>query len=377
MTLIVRYKDLSRLYDVIPIMRSEVYGAASEKLSKEEKKLRKELGRSPRWYEMLFYSLAFSSSLSGVIYLAALIFNAGRIISENAKENMDNVYRIANDMSENVSEKIPVSIPPVIIILLLILAGTWLFSFVSNLLRYCGFSIKKSETTLCVRTGLLTKRIFCIDIKKINYIDIRQNFFMKIFHVGSVNINCSGYGASKFEHPVLLPMLTRSKINMLLEQLGTEKQICDNEIRPEKWSFWSYISIPFYLLSLMLTADYITAKLFPDIANIIMFIAIMEVIPMVWFMIVKVLAFFTTGAALKDSYSCIRYSRFFMFHILLVDNDRPVKIQVFQDAIDEKIHRARLDLYFTSEKPKANKIKGLNINDAKIIIRKYEQAAKK
>ena len=377
MTLVVRYRELDRLYRAIPITRHETSGPSEIRLPKEEKIKQKALRRNPKWYEMLIYSFAFSSSLSGVIYLSALIFNAGRLISEPARENMDNVYKIANDMSENVSEKIPISIPPFIMILLLILAATWLFSFVSNLLRYCGFSIKKDDASLSIRTGVLTKRIFHIDIKKINYIDVRQNFLMKIFHVGSVNINCSGYGTSPFEHPVILPMLTRSKINTLLRQLGMEKQISDREIKPENLAFWSYISIPFYLLSLMLTADFIAAKMFPDIAHIIMFIALMEVIPMVWFMIVKTLAFFTTGIAPKENYSCVRYSRFLVFHILLVDNDRVVKTQIFQDAIDEKINRARLDLYFTSEKPMANKIKGLNVRDAKYIIKVFEQAAKK
>ena len=362
MTLLVKHRHAIRLYRKLPMLRTKHHRTSISR---------------PKWYVMFLYSFAFSSSLSGVIYLAALVFNAGRIISEPARENMDNVYRIANDVSENVSEKMHGNIPPVIIILLFIIAGAWLFSFVSNLLRYGGFYIKKNDNSLRIRTGIFTKHIFHINREKINYIDIRQNFLMKIFRVGSVNINCSGYGTSDLEHPVLLPILRQKRINELLKMLDMDKEICPRDTRPEKMAFWSYISIPFYLLVLMLAADFAAAKMFPHIADITMFIALMEVVPMVWFMTVKAAAFFTTGIAFRKDYCCVRYSRFLVYHTLLVDKNRLVKIQTFQDIIDEKWDRTRLDLYFTSEKTMANKIKGLNVNDAKKVIREFEQAVGK
>ena len=365
MSLLVPQKQLISIYRKLPKLKMDSPGERS-------------LDLRPKWYAMLLYSLAFSSSLSGVIYIGALVVNTWKMISEPARENMNNFYRIASNVSENVSERTALSIPPAIIIIIGILAATWLLSFLSNILRYCGFNIVKDKVSLRVSTGVLTKRTFLIYPEKINYIDLRQNFLMKLFGIYSVNINCSGYGTSRLENPVLIPMLTRSKVNRLLEHLDIDMKLHDRETKPEPLAFWSYISQPIYIMILMLAADFITLHFFPKLTEAMMFIIVMQVIPVFWFVIVKTAAFFTTGIAFRDNYCCVRWSRFLAFHTILAYQEKLVKIQVFQDVLDEKFcgGRSRLDLYFSSEKPRVNKIKGLKKTDAERVIREFETHSK-
>ena len=325
----------------------------------------------PKSSTLVFFSFVFSSSVSGVIYLATLLFHTGRVINGIMKKDLPDVVKIANNVSEDMSERVPLEIPPVIMILLFLLIGTWLFSFVSNILRYSGFVMKKNRDMLRVVSGAVTKRVYHIMPKKINYIDIRQNFLMKIFNISSIHINCSGYGKNKYEMPVLLPILTKEQTNHSLEILGFDKYVTSRKVKPEKLAFWSYINIPCCLAIGAVIAAYVTAHFFPQISHILTLAVILADIPLLWLIIVKMAAFATTGITMEDDFCCIRYSRFFAFHTILADKNKLVKVQIFQDVIDEKIGRCRLDFYFDSETAKANKVKGLNIKDAKKIIEKF------
>lgn len=356
MSLLVKRKDLKMLQKRFPEMRL---------------KGRKIFEFKPKWYTIVFFSFIFSSSLSGVVYLATFIFQAGRIVSDLMQMELSNVFEIANNVSENVSTRVSVEIPPAALILGFVLIGTWLFSFISNILRYSGFFMKKDVHILRVVSGVLTKRIYHIMPQKINYVDVRQSLFMKIFGISSVNISCSGYGRSKYELPVLLPILTKNQTNKALDLLDFNKQLTDRSVKPERLSLWSYISIPTYFGVGIPLAAYIASGYFPGISHILFSISVLAEIPLIWLIVVKIVAHFTTGITVEDNFCCIRYSRFYAFHTILADKSKLVKIQIFQDVIDEKIGRCRMDFYFNSELTKVNKVKGIKIGDAKKIIEKF------
>lgn len=357
LSLLVKAKDLKILQKRLPEM---------------ELKNRKIFEFKPKWYTIVFFSFVFSSSLSGAVYLSAFIFQSGRIIRDIMEQELTDMYKIANEISENVSAKASMEIPPIALILGVIVVGTWIFSFISNIFRYSGFVMKKDTHILRVISGFITKRVYHIIPDKINYVDIRQSLLMKIFNISSVNISCSGYGRSKYELPVLLPILTKSQTNKALDLLGFEQYLTDIKTRPERLSLWSYISVPTFFVCTIPIAAYIISKNFSMISQIVLFIAIMAEIPFIWLIIVKIVAHFTTGITVKENFCCIRYSRFYAFHTILVDKSKLVKIQVFQDVIDEKIGRCRLDFYFNSEVKKVNKVKGLKLKDAKKIIEMFE-----
>ena len=358
MSLLVKRRDFKTLQKRLPEMKKEG---------------RKIFEFKPKWYTIIFFSFVFSSSLSGVLYLATLIFQAGRIVSDLMQTELSNVYEIANNVSENVSTKVPVEIPPIALILGFLVVGTWLFSFISNILRYSGFIMKKDVHILRVVSGAITKRVYHIIPKKVNYVDLRQSLIMKIFSISSVNISCSGYGRSKYELPVLLPILTKDQTNKALDMLDFNKYLVNRSVKPERMSFMSYIGVPTFFAVSIPVVSFIISKIFPGIAHVLPSIAFMAEIPFIWLIIVKIVAHFTTGITVEDDFCCIRYSRFYAFHTILADKSKLVKIQVFQDVIDEKIGRCRLDFYFNSELTKVNKVKGLKIKDAKKIIEKFEQ----
>lgn len=354
--------------DLSMLLHRDELKKIQRKLPKIVRKEKKTFTLSSKWYKIIFFSFVFSSSLSGAVYVSALIFNAGRIVMEAMRDDWSEMYRIANDVSENMSEGVPVDIPPIAIILMFIVLGTWLLSFIINIFRYSDFVMKKDTHIMRIISGAFTRRIFNIIPEKINYLDLRQSFITKLFRVSSLNISCSGYGKGKNELPVLLPLLTQREANDALDMLGFKKYLVRRKVRPVKSSVISYISIPLTAAAVIFAAGRLTVYFLPQLSNIMFFVVLILEIPFIWLTIVKLYAHATTGVTVEDDFCCIRYSRFFAYHTILADKNKLVKIQIFQSLINKKTGTCRLDFYFNSEKTRAHKVKELRVEDAQKII---------
>lgn len=353
MSLLVRRSDLRWISKAIP--QSEHHSG------------KKSLVIQPKWFAIVFFSLVFSSSLSGVVYLAALLFQSGRFAHEIIEQEMGDMIKFAN----TVSAKFTLSIPPAAVLLGILIIVAWLFSFISNMFRYAGFKMKKESGTLKVRMGVGTVRQYHIVPPKINYVDLRQNLVMKLFKTSSVNISCSGYGNEKNELPVLLPILNRRQANRALDLIGFRKYVVKRKSRVSKQAVISYLGLPSLAAFLIPVVSDIIVYFYPTLKDLFYFIKFMGEIPVIWMFVVKTIALMTSGVTIEDDFCCLRYSRFYAFHTILADNDKLVKIQIVQDPIGEKIGRCRMDFYFSSESSKSKKLKGVKIEDALKIIEHF------
>lgn len=355
--------------DMTIMVRRDDFKLIQKKLPKIRHAEKKTFKFRPKWHSILFFSFVFSSSLSGALYISTLIFSAGRIAVDLMREEIADVYKAANDVSQNVSDNIPMEIPPIVIILIAIVLGTWLLSFFSNIFRYYDFVMKKDGHIMRIVSGAFTKRVFHIMPRKINYLDLRQSFITKSFNKSSLNINCSGYGKDKNELPVLLPILAKNEINEALEMLGFNKHMVKRAFKPQKRAFMTYIGVPLLIAGMILAAGLVTYRLLGQLRDIMPFITVFLEVPVCWLIIVKLRAFFTTGITIEDDFCCIKYSRFYAYHTILADTSKLVKVQVIQNFIDKRIGRCRMKFNFSSEKAKSHYIKGIGIKDALKIIR--------
>lgn len=357
--------------DMTFLVHRDEFKKLQRKLPKIKTGEKKSFKYRAKWYNIVFFSFVFSSSLSGAVYIAALIFNAGRIFTDLMKEDLNDMYKIADNVSRNVSAGTHVDIPTPALILGFIVIGTWLLSFVANLFRYSDFIIKKDTHIMRIISGAFTRRVYHIMPEKINYLDLRQSFITKLFRVSSLNISCSGYGNGKNELPVLLPVLTRNQADEALEMLEFNKYLVKRKVKPMKTSVMSYVGQPLTAVAVVLLLSLFFIRFFPQFAHIAKYIAVILEIPFIWLVIVKLYAYMTTGITVEDDFCCIRYSRFYAFHTIMADRSKLVKIRMFQDIIDKKTGKCRLDFYFCSEKPRVHKVKGLSVKDAQKIIEQF------
>ncbi|WP_432667158.1 PH domain-containing protein [Wukongibacter baidiensis] len=113
---------------------------------------------------------------------------------------------------------------------------------VRNMLRYSGFQIRIEPKTLKIRYGLLEKKNYSFDRRKIKGIHIKQSMLMQWFHKYTIEIESIGYGDEGNEKAVLYPYCNEEvKVQILNELLPSIHQDSGVIHRPPQKSFIHFI----------------------------------------------------------------------------------------------------------------------------------------
>lgn len=306
---------------------------------------------------ILIFSAFFSSSFSGIAYIATFFFQAGEIARDIIQTSIDII-------SAETSKFIIAKIPPIIWGIIIFLLVTWGISFIVNLFRYSGFSIKHDSDIIEVKCGCFTKRRFNIFMKKINYIDIRQNIIMKLFRVMSINISCSGYGLGTKNLPVLVPLITKKTLNENLSDIVHARFSISKQYKPKKTSFWQYIWMPTITAVLILPVTSLITYFFPPFHELAVFVTIMSEIPAVWMIIIKITDLCTSGITFNNGYIQINYSKRFTFHTVITEPEKVAKFYIKQSPFQKIFKKCTVCIYFGNENYVKHTVKAIPIDDA-------------
>lgn len=309
----------------------------------------------PTALSIILFSIFFSSGFSGTIYIAALFFHGGNIARDIISRSLTTI----TEETEKHTEKFIYKIPDAAVVIAVFFLSAWLLSFIINLLRYSRFELKSDDKYLYTSYGVFTKRAYTVFPSQINYIDIRQNLIMKIFGAVAVHISCSGYGAGKHSLPVLHPVHNQKKMSSIYGTIGIA-EIAPNEYRPKWTGLWQHIWQPTLIGAGLIPMYYITMYFFPDFYGLTKFSVFMLEIPAVWFVIVKIAAFFTSGIAIYDDKILVRCCKWSKFHTLIVDRSKIIKVELEQTIFQKIGKRCSVSLWFEGEKHIKYKVKAFD-----------------
>ena len=318
----------------------------------------------PKSLNVLFFSLVFSSSMYGAIYIVLFFFQLGSV----SRDLIEHEFRdTLSQLTNEVSSIIAFNIPRKAIYLSVLIGVSWALSFIVNILRYAGFKLEKHSRYFKVSMGAVTLRNYYILSDKINYVDMRQTLLMKLFHRSALNINCAGYGNIKSELPVLVPVINSKTVHDALELLNFRHGKVKRTARANRAAVMTFLGLP---LTFLLGIPLLMVLLFhwtPKFADLILPFAFFAEIPAILMTIIKINALLETNVTIEDEFIYLHYTRFFTFHTVVVDRKKLVKLQIIQNPVQKKLGRCRIDFYFSSGVPKKNKLYGMNIKDAKRI----------
>ncbi|MGN1411271.1 MAG: PH domain-containing protein [Oscillospiraceae bacterium] len=319
----------------------------------------------PKFWHTLFFSFVFSSTLSGAIYIFVFFFHTGDVLEQFLQHSVIDEF---NTVTENVSKILMLNVSPIFVSISLLIAFSWLMSFIRNVLRYTKFRIRKNSFGVFINTGIFTKRNYKIVSERVNYLDLKQNFITKIFKFTSINVDCSGYGYKKDEIPVFIPIMSRKNSQKTISALMPTMKIYPNNYKPRWTNLWRYTYKAVLLIVGFFILYFILNYFFPNAKSIIDFIIIMAEIPSVWYLIISVISLFTTGFSLVDNQLCIRYSRGFSFHTILVSDIKLAKISVTQTIFQKFSETYNISFYITTEKKQKHKVMGISKSAIKSIV---------
>lgn len=310
----------------------------------------------PNFWHTFFFSFIFSSTLTGAIYIFVFLFKAGSIVEQFLQRSVIDEF---NMVTETVTEKLMLNVSPIFVGLSLIIAFSWILSFITNIIRYTNFKIKKNSHGVFIRTGVLTKRRYKICENMVNYTDLCQSFWTKIFKFVSINVNCSGYGSTNEEIPVFIPIMSRKNCQDTISAIMPNMKIYPNNYKPRWTNFWRYTYKSIIPCVLVVMVYLVGIYFLPSATSVIRFITLMLELPLIWYLIISIISLFTTGFSLKDNQLCIRYSKGFSFHTILVSDIKIAKVSITQTIFQKYSDTYNITFYLTTEQSQGHKVMGM------------------
>ena len=311
---------------------------------------------------ILLFSAFFSSGFSGMIYIAAFFFKGGDIAHDIINMSLNTL----TEETEKLADSFIIHIPSAAIVVGVFFIGAWVLSFFVNFFRYSGFEADADEKCLKVMCGIFNRKEFRIRTAHINYTDLRQNMIMKITGSVAVNISCAGYGAEKNHMPLLMPVTFEKNIGKNFEKVGVSGGV-KTEYCPPIRGLWQYIWEPTLIFLFMLPVSGYISAIFPRLSELIFFFTIMIEIAAVWFIIVKIMAFLTSGITIFDDKIMVRCCKWTGFHTVIAERSKIVKIRL-QQSLPQKINkRCTVTLCFGGEEHSRFKVKALRVCDVNAI----------
>ncbi len=322
------------------------------------------------WYVLLFSAL-FSSSFSGAFYLAILISQSGRIISDIWEEVGGD--RLIEDAADRAS-RIFSGIPRIGLVIGIIILACWLISFGHNLLRYSRFRVKLSGEFLSIHMGVINRRHIYLRDNDIIFSDLRQNLFMKIFGAVSLHIRCPGYGGRYDTLPVLIPLARQKQSWELLSNLHARGSLSAPmySARPRAIRLWSFIWKPFMGLAIVGFLLWGGLMLFEQFRGIIIFFAVLMILPLAWFLVIKIVSCFTQVLSMNATYVSMRFSHGFMFHTITVRRARIVRVDIIQTPIQKAFGCCHLYLIMQGTRRCRYKLTAMPEEAARLFVKQIQ-----
>lgn len=328
-----------------------------QKISEKESSTKPVFSYQPRKINLVIFSLLFSSTLSGVILFAALIIQSSRIIGRELEERFFSVL-------SSYARYLTVRLPRYVVIVAMVVILGWLYSFTLNILRHWKFNITRSDRTLIINSGIITKRFHMLSVDKINYVDIQQSLTMKLFGICSVHIHCSGYGKSRREIAALIPITTLSEVEKTVGLLLPELAPPDTELKPRLKNIMRFLWPPIWLCVGIPAVCAVLMYFFPGWSEIIRFVGIIAEIPSLWLLIVKVASAFTTGIGADYSFAVFSYCKLYKFHTVIVDRSKISKVSLYQTPMQVIAKNCSLKFNTHGESSVTHRIKNFPLSKA-------------
>ena len=296
----------------------------------------------PRQLYVTALSAILSNSFAGVVFMATLISTSGQILGKEIQDRIVGTF-------EQVAKDFAFGIPPFAAAVTYVILGGWLVAFILNLIRHKNFYVRRFNNNLYIHSGIFTNRSYSLDMKSVNYLEIRQSVLTKILGLHTAFLHCAGFGKDKTDVSAVIPAVTRREFRRTLEMLLPEFTISPRQAKPNLGSIFKFIIDPFWPCLLLPLATWWLCRLYPDWDSLIGFIGLMVSLPAYWWMILRIADFSTSGIGFDGSCYTLRYSTGFYLHTVVIPKDKIVSLRVRQSILQRPDDRCDVIIHTRAE----------------------------
>lgn len=310
--------------------------------------------------DLIIFSLLFSSTLSGIIFMGTFFIQGSKLVGERLEQEF---FSAINNVTEAV-KIVAKEATPFSVALTMVVGAGWLLSFMINLLRHIRFAIHRRGANIVIENGYFSRWKYYVNSSKINYADLRQNLLMKAAKIMSVHVSCTGYGKSRNEIPVFVPVTTRRRVMSTMEMMLPDFTLSNITLKPKRTYVMAYIWLPLVFMVGVPLGAIAAIRFFPDWSGAIKFLAVMLEIPSVYLLAVKIAARLITGIGSEEETLTIRYCRAYQFHTVIVPKVRVAYIKIRRTPFQRVSGCCDVVIYTRGERVQGHRIRGIRFTEA-------------
>ncbi len=147
------------------------------------------------------------------------------------------------------------------IFLLLGFLLAWIVAVIGMMLKYAGFTLKKTDKDLIITRGLLEKKQITIPFKRIQGIRISENIIRQPFRLATVHLESAGGSAGESGGSIMImPLIKKDRIKETLSPHLQDYQFIDEFIPAPRRSLKRYLFRGFVIALPVLTAPVVIFK---------------------------------------------------------------------------------------------------------------------
>lgn len=164
-----------------------------------------------------------SSAFTGMLVAVPVINRAGNLLGIGISDML--IHEL-----NHISNQVKTYFPPVVNTITLIILLAYFVSFIYSFLKYVNFKLYLEKDKLEVRSGFIVRTRTSFRKSAINNIKIEQTLLMRLLRRYALKVSVGGYGDSKSESEVIIPLGANKEIKNKLNKyfpffVPTEKGI--------------------------------------------------------------------------------------------------------------------------------------------------------
>ena len=288
-------------------------------------------------------SFITSNTLTGVLFASTFITQTGKILGQSVEDQL--VYYMTR-----IAQIVAYKLPPAAAIAACVILGGWIVGFLINLVSHLNFYTARKGGCLYARAGILVQREYHMAVDEINCLTLRQSFITKLFGFYSAMISCTGYGKDKNELAALLPAVDSQGLRQSLHLILPEIQPTARQYKPPARTITRFLIPPCTTLLCTLAGFLLLDYLFPEFHELTLYLGIMVHIPIVWWLFVKITAFFHVGIGIRDDVYTFRSTFAYAIYTTVVHKNKIARVEVRQSLFQKMANCSDVIIYTYNER---------------------------
>jgi len=318
-------------------------------------------GYRPRSLYVAALAALSSSSFAGMIFLATLISHTGELLGAEFKNRVYGTF-------ERVTQLLAFGIPPAAAAVGYLLLFGWLVAFSINFIRHKNLAVRRRGGALHIRGGVFTNREYVVAADQINYLDIRQTVLSFFLRFCTVHINAAGYSKYSDDVSGVIPAVRVRDAAKTLGLVFPEWKPVPRQLRHNWGALFKFIGDPSWGCVLIPAATFLLRWLLPSWKDFIGWVGFMFCFPAYWFLIIRLIDYFTSGIARDGDRLTLRYSSGYYLHTIILPIDRVAWVCLRQSPIQAMDKKCDVLIYSYAEHSTRHHIRNLDRQAVKDLL---------